>query len=335
MNEEPTTAPQPIRYRGSFKGNGFDLFVIQVINRLLSLLTLFIYHAWAKARVYRFVLSNMEFGGHRLRFLGQGEEIFKGFVRAILIVGLLYAIAAAGEYTWGVAAEEEQVLVGGAMLFLCYAFFFIGFLLFGEFAFFASRRWRASRISWREIRFRLALTPWKGVQTVIWWRILGALTLVCLPLYYFERMKLVFNHLRFGDLRFKFRGRSGDYLVLCLKGTALSLVTLGIYLFWFLADLKRFKYNNLEVADARFHLDMGTGEYAGLLISNALLILFTLGIALPWVTCRNQAFHLQRLSLAGGDEALIDQAVQQARQAGGAVGEGLEDVLDMDLGMGF
>ena len=322
------------KYTGRFAGNGTDLFLIKFVNQLLTLVTLGIWHAWAKARVYRYVMGHMEFAGHRLRFTADGWTIFKGFVRAGFILAGLYLFLFGGQAYFEPIAREGQPVVGAIGIFVVFILFFAGFVLFTEFAWFASRRFKAANTAYREIRFKLDARPGEFLKPIIGWRIVGFLSSgLLLPFYYFHRMRRLSRALRYGSLRFDFDGNIGDYFALNIKGYFLTMFTLGIYGFWWVAELKRYRFRHLLLQGSRFRLDMATGDYIGLVVGNFFLIILTLGIALPWVTVRTQRFFMDRISLEGPLD--LDDAWQRSADEGHATGEGLEEFFDMDMGIGF
>jgi uncharacterized membrane protein YjgN (DUF898 family) len=71
-----------------------------------------------------------------------------------------------------------------------------------------------------------------------------------------------------------FLGREGAYWRLRLKGAALLLVTLGIYRFWLMTDVRRFLWSNTEIAGE-------TLEYNGLATELLLGFLFAIAILVP------------------------------------------------------
>jgi uncharacterized membrane protein YjgN (DUF898 family) len=72
----------------------------------------------------------------------------------------------------------------------------------------------------------------------------------------------------------RFLGREWSYWQLRLKGAALLLVTLGIYRFWLMTDVRRFLWSNTEIAGE-------TLEYNGLATELLLGFLFAIAILVP------------------------------------------------------
>lgn len=75
-----------------FYGAGGTLFGIHVVNVLLTLLTLGVYHFWARARVRRYLWGQTELLGDRFAYHGTGPEVARGWLRALLIFGPLLAL---------------------------------------------------------------------------------------------------------------------------------------------------------------------------------------------------------------------------------------------------
>src|SRR5687767_7359068 len=89
---KPLTANVPKQYQLRFLGEGGALFAIQIVNLLLMIVTLGLYYPWAKAKTLRYIYGATEFEGSTLQFHGTGAEMFKGFIKAILIIAAIYAV---------------------------------------------------------------------------------------------------------------------------------------------------------------------------------------------------------------------------------------------------
>ena len=71
------------------------------------------------------------------------------------------------------------------------------------------------------------------------------------------------------------------------------------------------------------------GGLLGLHFGNLLLLIFTLGFAWPWVVVRSARYQYTHLTLEG---ALDLSAIQQEAQTSTAIGEGLDELLELDTG---
>jgi uncharacterized membrane protein YjgN (DUF898 family) len=75
-----------------------------------------------------------------------------------------------------------------------------------------------------------------------------------------------------GEVRFL--GQESAYWLLRIKGAALLLITLGIYRFWLMTDVRRFLWSNTEIAGE-------TLEYSGLATELLIGFLFAIAILVP------------------------------------------------------
>jgi uncharacterized membrane protein YjgN (DUF898 family) len=71
-------------------------------------------------------------------------------------------------------------------------------------------------------------------------------------------LKLVIEHVEYDEEKFKFSGEAGEYVGLIFKGILLSIVTLGIYLPFFLRELMAFYIGKTSYKDEAFRF-MGKG----------------------------------------------------------------------------
>ena len=79
-------------YKLSFNGQGKTYFGIVIINWLLTIITLGIYYPWAKAKNLQYIYGATALNNDRFAFHGTGREMFIGFIKAVVIVGILYGI---------------------------------------------------------------------------------------------------------------------------------------------------------------------------------------------------------------------------------------------------
>ncbi len=78
----------------SFTGNGVDLFKIYIVNWLLTIITLGMYYPWAKATLLRYNYQHTFFEKTSFVFHGTGAEIFKGFIKVVLYLIIVYGTLA-------------------------------------------------------------------------------------------------------------------------------------------------------------------------------------------------------------------------------------------------
>jgi uncharacterized membrane protein YjgN (DUF898 family) len=79
-------------YQISFLGNGLDLFKIQLVNFILTLVTFGFYYPWAKTKKVQYLYSNTILQEHPFVFTGTGKELFKGFIKTISLFIVAFLI---------------------------------------------------------------------------------------------------------------------------------------------------------------------------------------------------------------------------------------------------
>ena len=83
---------------------------------------------------------------------------------------------------------------------------------------------------------------------------------------------------------------------------------------------------------ARFQSTVTGGPLLGVVATNVLLVIVTFGIGAPWAITRMHTFWCDNLSLVGTvDWASIQQRAERAQ----AIGEGLAEGFDVDVGLGM
>ncbi len=139
---KPTVAPseagplgeRPLRIQ--FTGSGSEYFRIWIVNLLLSIVTLSLYHPWAKVRRLRYFYGNTLVDGHALDFHGNPLKMLRGY----LLVGVLViCYSSAGRFS--PAAAVVAVVI--------FAVVFPALLR-------ASMQFRLANTSWRGLRFRFS-----------------------------------------------------------------------------------------------------------------------------------------------------------------------------------
>lgn len=309
----------------SFHGNGMDLFKINIVNLLLSLVTLGLYYPWAKATRLKYVYSHTEFKKSRFSFLGTGKEMFKGFIKVYIGIVILYG-----------ALIYAQTTGDQTLIFSTLGVFYLVLILLIPFAIHGALKYRMSRSSWRSIRF-----GYRGKAMEFFKKYIGGflLTLVTLGIYgswfTIDIYRYMYGNMRFGDVEMKYKGDGGDYFILNLKGMILTVLTCYIYLFWYQKDIFEYHTKNTEFIQNGKTIPLNTHvtgpDFIELILINGLLLVFTLGLAAPWVQCRTIEFYLQHTLMVGD---LDENALQQTEaKYTNATGEDMLDSADMDLGI--
>jgi uncharacterized membrane protein YjgN (DUF898 family) len=139
------------------------------------------------------------------------------------------------------------------------------------------------------------------------------------------------GHSYFGNERFGFDGRGRDLFGPFLAAILLTIPTLGLCWFWFMARKRRFYWQHTSFGSARFASTVSGVAVLGLWLVNAVLLVATLGLAWPWVRVRNIRFAFRYLEVKG---PLDLERIRQQAQVASATGEGLAGFLDTGFDLG-
>jgi uncharacterized membrane protein YjgN (DUF898 family) len=134
MSAQAAEPPQEHRLDVRFTGSGSEYFRIWIVNLLLTLVTLSLYHPWAKVRRLRYFHGNTLVGGQPLDFHGDPKKMLRGY----LLVGLMVLV-------YSVAGKFSPM--AGLVAFLILAAIWPALLK-------AAMQFRLANTSWRGLRFR-------------------------------------------------------------------------------------------------------------------------------------------------------------------------------------
>jgi uncharacterized membrane protein YjgN (DUF898 family) len=304
-------------YPMAFYGKGSEYFKIQMVNTILCILTLGLYYPWAKEKSLKFLYSQSTFEETPFVFSGTGKEMFKGFLKAIVILVALYGVS------FYLLMNNSPALAALIM--------YGGFLAIMPLAIHGSYRYRMAKTSWKGIRFgytgdrnQLVGLFFKGVLfTILTLGFYG-------PWFTINLRRYVLSNVTVGNARFSYNGDGGDFFLLNLKGYILSLLTLGIYSFWWQKDLFAYYVNNLRLEqedDAVFFTSKATGGgFAALTIVNLLILFCTLGLGYAWVVTRSMKFVMDNIEAQG---YYSFESLQQAQaDYSDATADDMADLLD-------
>jgi uncharacterized membrane protein YjgN (DUF898 family) len=304
-----------------FYGSGFEYFKILLVNWILCIITLGLYYPWAKAKTLKYLYSQTSFEEQPFIFTGTGNEMFKGFVKALLFIFILYAIVFATLF-----------LGKGGMIQIIILLVYLIFIAIIPLVLHGSYRYRMAKTQWSGIRFGYNGDRSELVKlffrdlffTIITLGIYGAWFSMNLRTY-------IIGHIQMGNARFKYQGNGGDFFVLNLKGYFLTLITLGIYSFWWQKSLFNYYVDNLSLSDdgegKMYCKSTATGgDFAALLIVNILIIVFTLGLGYAWVATRTLDFVMKHILLKGNID--FEKLVQTQTDYSDATATDMADFLD-------
>lgn len=352
------TSGEPLRFGQTIDPRAF--IGLSVKNGLLNVVTLTLYRFWGRTEVRRRLWSSTTLNEEPFEYTGLGMDLFKGFLIALLVVGLPFLVLVFSVQFLGPLVALPLVLVSYLFLFwLSGAGVFLAF------------RYLVSRTTWRGVRFHL-----KGSPVPFAWRYLGHQLLAGITLgWWWPAATLRINEglwseLRFGDKPFTWRrtesnlygpfalgwlgvligyfafagavgavllasfgeaaGASAEEppaeLILLIYAIALPFAVYVAAVFApYQAAVLRTVARSIQLEGARFRLDVKALDLLGLTLVNVALFLVTLGFAGPYVQARTARFILQRLSAEGA----ADLAGARQAERGPTQGEGIADAFGL------
>ncbi|HET6942982.1 MAG TPA: DUF898 family protein [Sphingomicrobium sp.] len=141
LTSTPADNGRAIEFTGTLR----EYIPIAASNALLTIVTLFVYRSWAKARERRFLWSRTRFIDDNLQWTGTGKEMFVGFLMMALLLGLGGVL-----FSFGLPALTIRAGTWAGVLAV------IGLYLLGMFLYGLAR--------FRGLRYRLSRTWWRGIR---------------------------------------------------------------------------------------------------------------------------------------------------------------------------
>lgn len=236
----PSQAPEgPRRSRLQFTGSGSEYFRLWIVNLLLTLLTLSLYHPFAKARQLRYFLGNTLVDGQALGFHGDPWKMLRGHLLVLLFFGCYAGAGQISPVAGGVA-----VLIFGALWPALWQ---------------ASLRFRLANTSWRGLRFRFTGDV-AGAYRAFWPLLLPAVVLGAITA-------------SGGSGSARAEMPLITSLLMVVSVVAMLLMgPLGA------ARIKRFQHGHYALADEATRMEAKTRSFYGLWLRSGLLSLLPIGI---------------------------------------------------------
>ena len=306
-----------------FNGNHSELVGLRILNNILKTITLGFYYPWAKVKELKYMYNETEYMNTRFVFHGTGKEVFKGFIKAILMFGGLYAFL-----TFCMSTHNTTLFYVGIIVF------YVGFIALIPLAIHGSLRYRLSRTSWRGIHFGYRGNL-KELYRIYVKNIFLTIITVCI---YSSWMRVDVNkytrgNIRFGSIQFSFVGKGVELFLINLKGIIFSILTLGIYSFWFYKNRLMFEVNNTKIIqdgkEINLRSTLSAGDIFKLLVVNYFIILFTFGIGTGIAINRVARVLFQNIEFENDIDA--DSILQTEEEYRDASGDDLAGILDISL----
>lgn len=309
-----------------FNGDNSKAVGMFIINQLLTLVTLGIYYPWAKATTLKYTYGESEYLGTRFEFHGTGKEMFIGFLKAIGVIILFYALM--GGAVW------VGIKTSMAVAYLIIAVAYIGFLLLIPAAIHGSNKYRLSRSSWRGIHFGYRGDLKEFTKLFLKEMFLTIVTIgIYASWFHVSMRKYVLGHTRFGNVEFKFIGIASELFVIRLKGIILTILTLGIYGFWYMKDVIAYEVNNTKIVQGEKEISIRStltgGDIFVMFVTNYLIIIFTLGIGFG--IALNRIMRVTYSNIEFDSEIDTNNLVQTEEEYKDAAGDDMLSMLDISI----
>jgi uncharacterized membrane protein YjgN (DUF898 family) len=338
---------------------------LSLINGVLRILTLGVYHFWGKTEVRQRIWSAIRVDGEPLEYRGTGPELLRGFLIVFFLVLLPMGIAS---FAATLLIDANSPARG------IYELSFWG-LLFGlsGFGIHRARRYRLSRTRWRGIRGGLTGGSSGFAWTYLWTMLLIPLTLGWIVPWRAVRLqRALLNETRFGDKAFTFTGVAGPlykrfwlvwtsaiiltaaaaYLIAAILGVplltaarqigrlftpakvaAITAVVFAAFLIfamiraWYNAGVLNYLASQTKFQGAPFRLHARVGSLVWLTATNFLIRMLSLGFLSPIAEARAMRYIIDRLAC---DQAIGWSDVGQNPDVLLKSGEGLAEAFNVD-----
>ncbi len=306
-----------------FNGDNAKAIGLIIINQILTIITLGIYYPWAKAASLKYIYGESEYMESRFEFHGTGKEMFKGFIKAVAFIVVVY-----GMFFACMLSQNMPLMIGG------YLFFVIAIVLVMPIAIHGSNKYRLSRSSWRGIHFGYRGDLKEFTQLFL--KEIG-LTIVTFGIYsawmHASLRNYIIGHTRFGNIEFKFTGTGDKLFFIRLKGIFLIIITLGIYSFWYMKELVAYEVNNTKIIQGNKEINIRStlsgGDIFVLIITNYLIIIFTLGIGVG--IALNRSMRIIFSNIEFDSEIDTTNLIQTEEEYKDATGDDMTDMLDISI----
>ena len=198
------------------------LIWLSIVNTLLGVITLGIYHFWGRTEVRTRIWSAIRIDGEPLSYTGTGRELFIGFLIVFAVVLLLALIV---PVLLVAAFGPSGAVAAQAVVFLVFTY------LYGV-AVYRALRYRLTRTKWRGIRGALVGNSHTYGVTSLWSALLIPITLGWIYPWRATRLQsMLVKDMRFGNRPFTFHENPGPlygrFIVLWIGGMLVGALYLG------------------------------------------------------------------------------------------------------------
>lgn len=349
--DAPVVAPEPRRELAfRFTGSASEYFRIWIVNTLLTIVTLGIYSAWAKVRNKQYFYRHTTIDGTSFEYLANPVAILKGRLIAAAALGLLFG-----------SQYYSPVL---------YVILLLLFLAVTPWVLVKALAFNARNSSFRNIRFAFAGRVGEACGAYFGMLLLYLATCGIGYPYAEWRMTsfVVYRHF-YGDLQFTWSSKARDYYKAYLIALVLSIpiyvalvaivavsvrssqpggeaplspdtlvpLTIATYSLLLIpgaflrARIANLVYGGIRIGEHRLLSNQRGLELLKIYALNFVGIVLSLGLLIPWAKVRLAAYRASTLKLDAAGDLRAEKLIEDRP---GALGEGLTDLGDFDLGIG-
>lgn len=320
LSQPNMSAPACEVNRFQFDGKGTELFLLMLVNYILTILTLGIFSFWGRTRTRKYLWSHLTFMDDRLEYTGTGRELFVSYIKVIacfLIFGL--GLELLRKYLSGPIHLLSNVVIYG-----------ITFLLIG-FAQYSGRNYRLARTRWRGIRMGMTNARKEYMKTYVIYTLLMPLTLgLIAPVRWIKLRSILVNNTRIGNQQLIYTGDVREIYGKYILNIFLMIITFGIYGFWHKAWQIRYDYANTHLGEVRIKSILQGSDLLLVTLAAIFLVLFTFGLAIPWALRLWVETQTDTLAVIG--DIPLHEIAQVQGDASSALGEEVAEFLDVDFG---
>jgi len=337
---------------------------LSLLNGLLRILTLGVYHFWGKTEVRQRIWSAVRIDGEPLDYRGTGAELFRGFLIVFFLILLpILAIGFAGALLLSPSSPGRWVYEVG--------FYTLPLALTGI-GIHRARRYRFSRTRWRGIRGGQGGRSWHFAWLYLWTMLLVPITLGWIVPWRTVRLqKALFDDTCFGDKAFTFTGRAAPLYrrfwlvwlsaivlfaatltaIFAIVGfdmgtgtprapqfggkTAamsggvifLALLVFAVIRAWYTTRVLNYFASQTQFQGIAFTLAARVGSFVWLTASNYLIRVLSLGFLSPVAEARSMRYIVDRLAIDG---PVAWNDIGQNPDALLKSGEGLAEAFNVD-----
>ncbi len=292
MEQQITSTSETIERNNTVKfiGKGSELFAIDLVNALLTIITLGLYYPWAKAKKLKYLYQNTLMKESEFDFLGTGKEIFRGYIKAILIMAGFYALYITSNFLLRTHGQDELFI--GIFIATMLLLTLVGIPIFSAYAIFGTFRYRAARSTWRGILCGFEAEKRKFIKSF-----LGAYYLLFSTYILFIIIIFTSEYLQ------KANGMEFSFAPILVSSFSLPLMLLMIYLTaYYKNNIYSITYGNLRLGSLKLNYKGKTSNLFGIYFGNGFLVSITFGVYYFWYKKNLYNFLIENLHLKHNEE---------------------------------